>query len=111
VGLATGVALGESCGTIRILERATSYQPVGALPNGLTALRSILSDIHKFELLENDCITCTLRGTQSRDMDGNILTETRIPTDGNSKVRFLVWYQLQKHLRDALKVDTFRWVL
>mmetsp|Transcript_20714 Transcript_20714/g.33857 ORF Transcript_20714/g.33857 Transcript_20714/m.33857 type:complete len:486 (+) Transcript_20714:37-1494(+) len=120
-GLATAVALKTQLSPInaQIYERATSLKKNGALlslfPNGMTALQNILGDLHTsrdpkrtlWDILNQQSVP--LQQTIIKEVLTGQVTDERVvksvdkTNEGKSPGRFILWYQLQSILLEALK--------
>ena len=105
VGLTTAVALSRQCpdAKIKVLERAQTLKPIGALfglfPNGVTALQSVCPQVCQKVL---DSSIPVEGGIHKRVKGGNVVTTRKSTTNAQNSGRLLIWYLLQKHLVDAL---------
>lgn len=120
-GIATAVALKTKLSpiNIQIYERAISLEPTGALlslfPNGMTALQYILGDLQTTR--DPEVTLCDILNEQSvplqrtiiKQVQGGQVTEERVvksvdkSNEGKSPGRFILWYQLQNILLQALQ--------
>lgn len=123
-GLATAVALKSQISPInlQVYERATSLRPTGALlslfPNGMTALKNILGGLQTtsdpkvslFEMLNQQSVPsqCTIiKQVQAGQMiDERVIKSVEKSNEGKSPGRFILWYQLQNILLEALEATS-----
>ena len=119
-GLATAVSLKTQLSSLtintQIYERATSLKPTGALlslfPNGMTALKYILGNSQTtknarfIDILNEQSVP--LQRTIIKQVRGGKVSDERIVkavenlNEGKSPGRFILWYQLQNILLEAL---------
>mmetsp|Transcript_35670 Transcript_35670/g.72955 ORF Transcript_35670/g.72955 Transcript_35670/m.72955 type:complete len:482 (-) Transcript_35670:48-1493(-) len=120
-GLATSVALKTQLSPInvQIYERATSLKPTGALlslfPNGMTALQNILGSLQTksetkatlFDVLNQQSVSsqCTIikQVQEGKVTDERVVKSVDKSNEGKSPGRFILWYQLQNILLEALE--------
>ena len=121
-GLASAVALKTQLSpiSVQIYERATSLKPTGALlslfPNGMTALQNILGDLHTlgdpkrtlWDILNQQSVplqqTIVRQVLSGRVTDERVVKSVDKTNEGKSPGRFILWYQLQNILLEALEV-------
>eukprot|EP00984_Skeletonema_dohrnii_P025818 scaffold15000_cov143-Skeletonema_dohrnii-CCMP3373.AAC.4 len=119
-GLATSVALKTQLSPInvQIYERATSLKPTGALlslfPNGMTALQNILGSLQTksdskgtlCDILNQQSVSsqCTIikQVQEGKVTDERVVKSVDKSNEGKSPGRFILWYQLQNILLEAL---------
>eukprot|EP00985_Skeletonema_marinoi_P000675 scaffold236_cov138-Skeletonema_marinoi.AAC.19 len=120
-GLATAVALKTQLSPInvQIYERAKSLEPTGALlslfPNGMTALQNILGSLQTksetkatlFDVLNQQSVSsqCTIikQVQEGKVTDERVVKSVDKSNEGKSPGRFILWYQLQNILLEALE--------
>ena len=123
-GLATAVALKSQISSInvQIYERATSLRPTGALlslfPNGVTALKNILGGLQTtrdpkvslFQMLNQQSVPsqCTIikQVETGQVTDVRVVKSVEKSNEGKSPGRFILWYQLQNILLEALEATS-----
>ncbi len=123
-GLATAAALKSQISPInvQIYERATSLKPTGALlslfPNGMTALQNILGDLQTtrdpklslYEKLNQQSVPsqCTIiKQVQTGQVtDERVVKSVDKSNEGKSPGRFILWYQVQNILLEALEATS-----
>jgi 2-polyprenyl-6-methoxyphenol hydroxylase-like FAD-dependent oxidoreductase len=124
-GIATAVALKTQLNSpinTQIYERATSLEPTGALlslfPNGMTALQYILGDLQttrdpKATLCDKlNEQSVPLQRTIIKQVQGGRVTDERVvksvdkSNEGKSPGRYILWYQLQNILLEALEASS-----
>ena len=97
--MATAIGLARRGITnIVVLEKASKLAPVGAsiaiFNNGLRALQYLSPHVAK--KVQDSCIP--IDNMVLKDLEGNVMRETKPPTD----VNYMVWYLLQQYLAEEL---------
>ena len=123
-GLATAVSLKSQISPInvQIYERATSLRPTGALlslfPNGMTALQNILGGLQTkrdpkvplCEVLNQQSVpsqyTIVKQVQTGQVVDERVVKSVEKSNEGKSPGRFILWYQLQNILLEALEATS-----